>query len=724
MSKILAIAWKDLRSTLRNVPALVMMLVAPLALAALLGFAFGGGERRSTSPRPRSWWRTPDKGGGRRPARTPAPPIQSSILTSTDLKDSSTSRKTARPPPRRARPSTTARRRWPSSSRADFSAVVYGSDPAATQPRSSSTRTRRRRSAAPSSRASSGRRCSTSTAPARPPPAPSRLRADGGRRPRRPRRSPARRRDVHPRRRRRRPALAASPSARQRPATSASKDVGVTGPILAGMMVFFMFFGAANVARTILDRGPRRHPAAPVHHADAAHGTILGGKFARVFLTVLVQAVVLLVAGRLIFGIDWGRLDAVVAAHPGRPPAWPAASRCSSSRSRETPAQAGAIGAGVYLVLALLGGNFTGTAPDRHAPTPSSSSSRPTAGCCRAGTRRCAAAALADIALAACSCRSAFAVVVLRRRRAAHAEAVRVRLAASGPRRARTCCETRRDRLSFIFILVMPLAFTLFFGLLFGGGSSTDKLPLAVWDADGGAAGEAARRRARASPPSCASWPMSGGRVRDADGRRARPPPACSSRPATAPPWPPASRPTLTIVRDPGLERRADGRQRGALARRRAGRRSSWRRARPPRRSGRARACPAGAQDAGDRGSAAQARPVVAAGARPSRPRAPRSSRPAPPPARSPSGFVLSSPGMMVNFILFSLMTAGIALIVERQNGTLQRLMTTRAAALGAHRRQGGGHVRAHLRAADPPDRRRRSSSSAWTTCATRRRCW
>jgi ABC-2 type transport system permease protein len=45
---------------------------------------------------------------------------------------------------------------------------------------------------------------------------------------------------------------------------------------------------------------------------------------------------------------------------------------------------------------------------------------------------------------------------------------------------------------------------------------------------------------------------------------------------------------------------------------------------------------------------------------------------------QTPSGFVLSSPGMMVNFILFSLMTAGIALIIERQNGTLQRLMTTR----------------------------------------------
>ena len=44
MSRIRAIAWKDLRSTMRNVPALAMMLLAPLVLAALLGFAFGGGQ--------------------------------------------------------------------------------------------------------------------------------------------------------------------------------------------------------------------------------------------------------------------------------------------------------------------------------------------------------------------------------------------------------------------------------------------------------------------------------------------------------------------------------------------------------------------------------------------------------------------------------------------------------------------------------------------------------
>ena len=44
MRRIFAIAFKDLRSTYRNVPALAMMLAAPLALSALLGFAFGGGS--------------------------------------------------------------------------------------------------------------------------------------------------------------------------------------------------------------------------------------------------------------------------------------------------------------------------------------------------------------------------------------------------------------------------------------------------------------------------------------------------------------------------------------------------------------------------------------------------------------------------------------------------------------------------------------------------------
>ena len=76
---------------------------------------------------------------------------------------------------------------------------------------------------------------------------------------------------------------------------------------------------------------------------------------------MLVQAIILVVAGRLFFSIDWGALDAVTLLIL-------AAAAVASSLGLlvislvRTPAQAGAIGAGVYLVLALLGGNFTGTA--------------------------------------------------------------------------------------------------------------------------------------------------------------------------------------------------------------------------------------------------------------------------------------------------------------------------------------------------------------------------
>ncbi|NLT36158.1 MAG: ABC transporter permease [Gaiellales bacterium] len=45
---------------------------------------------------------------------------------------------------------------------------------------------------------------------------------------------------------------------------------------------------------------------------------------------------------------------------------------------------------------------------------------------------------------------------------------------------------------------------------------------------------------------------------------------------------------------------------------------------------------------------------------------------------RTPRGFDLSSPGMLVNWILFSLLTAAVALVQERKTGALRRLLTTR----------------------------------------------
>jgi ABC-2 type transport system permease protein len=137
-------------------------------------------------------------------------------------------------------------------------------------------------------------------------------------------------------------------------------DATAVGLILAGMMVFFMFFGASNVARTILTEDqdgtlPR------MMTTPTSAGTILGGKFASVFLTVTAQLIVLLAGGTLLFGIDWGRLD-VVAILAVATAAVASGLALMIIGVVKTPGQAGAIGAGIYLVLALLGGNFTGTA--------------------------------------------------------------------------------------------------------------------------------------------------------------------------------------------------------------------------------------------------------------------------------------------------------------------------------------------------------------------------
>jgi ABC-2 type transport system permease protein len=234
--------------------------------------------------------------------------------------------------------------------------------------------------------------------------------------------------------------------------------------------------------------------------------------------------------------------------------------------------------------------------------------------------------------------------------------------------------QTARDRLSFIFILIMPLAFTVFFGLLFGANSSVDKLPLAVWDADGGAAAQqlvAALEKSAvvrvvattgseleqqiADDRAAAGLVIPAGYSREvADGRQA----------------------DLTVVATQGSSgastaaseiRTLAGEQVTVELASRAAAEAVWR----------TRSMPAGAFDGLVAESAAQARPVVAR-ALASPAAGTRIVEAGTAAGQTPSGFVLSSPGMTLNFILFSLVTAGAALIVERQNGTLQRLMTTR----------------------------------------------
>jgi ABC-2 type transport system permease protein len=351
VTKVLAIAWKDLRSTARNAPALVMMLVAPLALAALLGFAFGGGESFEIAAT-KVVVANLDRGGAG-PGQNAGAAI-AQILASDDLSDVLATTTAG---------SAGAARQAVDDGKAavaviipeEFSAVVFGSDPAA---RSSVELYRNPTREIGGSIVEGvvgrvledfvGARAAAAGAVA--------LRDPGG--------------DPPPGVLARRAAQAFTHDggvsgglaiAQRSPRVGAAeKEVSVTGAILSGMMVFFMFFGAANVARTILTED-RDGTMPRLFTTPTGHGVIIGGKFVSVFLTVLAQAVVLLVAGRLIFSIAWGRLDVVALLALVAAGVAGALALLIIAFAR-TPAQAGAIGSGIYLVLALLGGNFTGTA--------------------------------------------------------------------------------------------------------------------------------------------------------------------------------------------------------------------------------------------------------------------------------------------------------------------------------------------------------------------------
>jgi len=353
MTKVWAIAWKDLRSTMRNVPALVMMLVAPLALAGLLGFAFGGGDSFEIAAT-KVALASEDVQPAADASGEEAPPLAgdtlTGILTSEGLKDvlEVTQVKDA----------AAARSRVDDGDAAvavivprDFTAALYGSGGTRTAVELYVNPTQEFGTAITDSVVSqallgfNGARAAAMAAAAM---------AGGG----------------HDE-----AAQAAAAAFVQSGGVSGAlvltdrapgagddkgEEASAIGLVLAGMMIFFMFFGASNVARTILTEDqdgtlPR------MMTTPTPTGTILGGKFTSVFLTVAAQMVVLLLGGRVLFGIDWGSLDIVTVLTVVTAAVASGLALLVISVVR-TPGQAGSIGAGVYLVLALLGGNFTGTA--------------------------------------------------------------------------------------------------------------------------------------------------------------------------------------------------------------------------------------------------------------------------------------------------------------------------------------------------------------------------
>ena len=102
-------------------------------------------------------------------------------------------------------------------------------------------------------------------------------------------------------------------SPQEKPATEAEQSpaLAIVGPIMGAMMIFYAFYTGTATAESIL-REEEERTLPRLFTTPTPQATILGGKFLSVFMTVLVQVIVLIVAARLIFGIQWGEPEAVV----------------------------------------------------------------------------------------------------------------------------------------------------------------------------------------------------------------------------------------------------------------------------------------------------------------------------------------------------------------------------------------------------------------------------
>ena len=144
------------------------------------------------------------------------------------------------------------------------------------------------------------------------------------------------------------------------PGGSAPARPNTAGQVLIGMMLFFTLFGAATPARSIIEE-QRLGTLPRLFTTPTPRSVILGGKYIAVFLVVLLQTVLLLVAGRLLYGAHWGAIGPVVVLVISGALVASSLGLLTVSFAK-TPAQAGAGGAGIFVFLGLISGNFTGTA--------------------------------------------------------------------------------------------------------------------------------------------------------------------------------------------------------------------------------------------------------------------------------------------------------------------------------------------------------------------------
>lgn len=133
--------------------------------------------------------------------------------------------------------------------------------------------------------------------------------------------------------------------------------------IMAGMLVFYVFFTAASSAASIL-REEESGTLARLFTTPTPQSAILGGSFIAIFVTLVVQVAVLLATSRLAFGIDWGEPPWVALVALGMIVAAAGLGILLTSLLKNVR-QTGVIYGGVLTVAGMVGmmGIFTATVP-------------------------------------------------------------------------------------------------------------------------------------------------------------------------------------------------------------------------------------------------------------------------------------------------------------------------------------------------------------------------
>lgn len=159
------------------------------------------------------------------------------------------------------------------------------------------------------------------------------------------------------------PRLAISSPAGQPQAAEA--EAVPMGPIMAGMIVFFVFFMGANGAESLI-REDEAGTLARLFTTPTSQATILAGKFLGVTVTLSIQVALLLLASALLFGIHWGQTATLALVSLGLVAAAAGFGVLLMSFIKNSR-QTGPVMGGVLTLTGMLGGLFTNGIPDMPA---------------------------------------------------------------------------------------------------------------------------------------------------------------------------------------------------------------------------------------------------------------------------------------------------------------------------------------------------------------------